>query len=168
MLFRSKKEFAALLGPDYSIKDRYEQQESYFTIMRIEKWITFLILSFILLIASFNIIGALSMLIIDKKADILTLRNLGADRQLIQQIFLLEGWMISAVGAVAGMLLGTVLTLIQEHWGIIRLGEGFIIDKYPAITQFSDLLLVFVTVLIMGFLAAVYPVRYIKINPNSD
>lgn len=167
-LKRTKKEFAALLGPDYSIKDRYEQQESYFTIMRIEKWITFLILSFILLIASFNIIGALSMLIIDKKADILTLRNLGADRQLIQQIFLLEGWMISAVGAVAGMLLGTVLTLIQEHWGIIRLGEGFIIDKYPAITQFSDLLLVFVTVLIMGFLAAVYPVRYIKINPNSD
>jgi lipoprotein-releasing system permease protein len=164
---RAKKEFGALLGPEFALKDRFEQQESYFTIMRIEKWITFLILSFILLIASFNIIGALSMLIIDKKGDILTLRNLGADRKLIQQIFLLEGWMISVVGAVTGMLLGTVFSLLQEHFGIIRLGAGYIIDKYPAETQFSDLLIVLITVLIMGFLAALYPVRYIKINSTS-
>lgn len=163
-----KEELAALLGPGYTVKDRFEQQESYFTIMRIEKWITYLILSFILLIASFNIIGALSMLIIDKKADILTLRNLGADRKLIQQIFLFEGWMISAVGAFVGLLLGTVFSLVQEHWGIIRLGQGYIIDKYPAVTQFSDLLIVLVTVLLMGFLAALYPVHYIKTNSPAQ
>ena len=164
----TKKELMAVLGADFTVKDRFEQQESYFSIMRIEKWITFLILSFILLIASFNIIGALSMLIIDKKADILTLRNLGADRALIQQIFLIEGWMISAVGAVAGLLLGTVISLLQQHLGILRLGAGYIIDNYPAVTQFSDLLLVLITVLLMGFLAAWYPVRYIRLENKTD
>lgn len=163
-----KKEIATLLGPAFQVKDRYEQQESYFTIMRIEKWITFLILAFILLIAVFNVIGALSMLIIDKKADIVTLRNLGADRPLIQQIFLLEGWLISAVGALTGLLLGALLSLAQEHLGIIRLGAGYIIDKYPSVTQFSDLILVFSTVLVMGFLAALYPVRYLKINSSES
>lgn len=163
-----KKELTALLGPDFSVKDRFEQQESYFSIMRIEKWITFLILSFILLIASFNIIGALSMLIIDKKADIITLRNLGADRRLIQQIFLFEGWLISAVGAVAGLLLGTLFALLQQHFGIIRLGAGYIIDNYPSVTQFSDLILVLITVLLMGFLAVLYPVRYIRIDNRAD
>ena len=156
-----------MLGPGFQLKDRYEQQESYFTIMRIEKWITFLILSFILLIAVFNVIGALSMLIIDKKADIVTLCNLGADRPLIQQIFLLEGWLISAVGALIGLILGAGLSMLQEHLGIVRLGAGYIIDKYPAATQFSDLILVFSTVLVMGFLAALYPVRYIKINSSA-
>ncbi|MDX9748929.1 MAG: ABC transporter permease [Paludibacter sp.] len=163
-----KDELSAMLGSGFQLRDRYEQQESYFTIMRIEKWITFLILSFILLIAVFNVIGALSMLIIDKKADIVTLRNLGADRPLIQQIFLLEGWLISAVGAVTGLILGAGLSLLQEHLGIIRLGAGYIIDKYPAATQFSDLIIVFSTVLVMGFLAALYPVRYIKINSSAS
>jgi lipoprotein-releasing system permease protein len=167
-LQKTKKELVAIIGQEFQVKDRFEQQESYFAIMRIEKWITFLILSFILLIATFNVIGALSMLIIDKKADIITLRNLGADRQLIQQIFLLEGWMISAVGAVAGMVIGGGLSLLQEHFGIIRLGAGYIIDKYPAVTQFSDLLIVFSTVVVMGFLAALYPVRYIKINSSQQ
>lgn len=164
---KAKKEISTLLGAEYSVKDRFEQQESYFTIMRIEKWITFLILSFILLIASFNIIGALSMLIIDKKLDIQTLSNLGADRRLIQLIFLLEGWMISAVGAFVGIVLGAGLSLIQEHWGIVRLGTGYIIDKYPAVTQFSDLIIVLVTVLTMGFIAVLYPVKYIKIKTTS-
>ena len=163
-----KKELASILGAGFRVSDRYEQQESYFTIMRIEKWITYLILSFILLIASFNIIGALSMLIIDKKTDMLTLRNLGADRKLIQQIFLLEGWMISAVGALVGLVLGTAFSLLQQHLGIIRLGTGYIIDTYPAVTQFSDLLLVLLTVLLMGFLAAIYPVRYIRIENKID
>ena len=167
-LSQVKKELSEVLGAGFRIKDRFEQQESYFSIMRIEKWITFLILSFILLIASFNIIGALSMLIIDKKADIITLRNLGADRRLIQQIFLFEGWLISAVGAVAGLVLGTLFSLLQQHFGIIKLGAGYIIDKYPSVTQFSDLLLVLVTVLLMGFLAVLYPVRYIRIDNKAD
>jgi len=151
-----------ILGEKYQVKNRYEQQESFFKIMLIEKWITYLILCFILLIASFNIIGSLSMLIIDKKADIETLRNLGANNQLIKRIFLFEGWMISAVGALVGIGLGGMLCLLQEHFGFLKLGNGYVVDAYPVVTDFMDMILVFVTVLVMGFLAAYYPVRYIQ------
>jgi len=151
-----------ILGKKYQVKNRYEQQESFFKIMLIEKWITYLILCFILLIASFNIIGSLSMLIIDKKADIETLRNLGANNQLIKRIFLFEGWMISAVGALVGIGLGGMLCLLQEHFGFLKLGSGYVVDAYPVVTNFMDMILVFVTVLVMGFLAAYYPVRYIQ------
>jgi ABC-type lipoprotein release transport system permease subunit len=102
------------------------------------------------------------MLIIDKKEDIITLRNLGADQKLIRQIFLLEGWMISAVGAVVGIIIGTILSFLQEKIGFIKLGPGFIVENYPVVIQFSDILLVFFTVLVMGFFAAWYPVRYIR------
>jgi len=155
------------LGKDYKVKNRYEQQESFFKIMKIEKWITYLILCFILLIASFNIIGSLSMLIIDKKADIETLRNLGADNELIKRIFLFEGWMISGVGALIGIAFGSVLCLLQEHFGLLKLGTGYIVDAYPVVTNILDMFLVFGTVLIMGFLAAYYPVRYLRIKSNS-
>jgi len=157
-----KNDLQKLIGSDFYVKDRYEQQASYFKIMQVEKWITFLILSFILLIASFNIIGSLSMLIIDKKEDILTLRNMGADNRLIKNIFLLEGWFIAAVGAVVGVVVGAILSLLQEKIGFIKLGPGFIIEDYPVLIQFSDVLLVLITVLVLGFLAALYPVRYIK------
>lgn len=158
---KSQKVIQQLLGKDYLVKNRYEQQESYFNIMKVEKWITFLILSFILLIASFNIIGSLSMLIIDKKDDIATLRSLGADDRLVKQIFLLEGWMISFVGTGVGVVVGTIISLLQEKVGFIKLGTGFIVENYPAVTQFSDIILVFFTVLLIGFFAAWYPVRYI-------
>lgn len=151
-----------ILGEKYQIKNRYEQQESFFKIMLIEKWITYLILCFILLIASFNIIGSLSMLIIDKKADIETLRSLGANNQLIKRIFLFEGWLISAVGALVGIGLGGILCLLQEHFGFLKLGAGYVVDAYPVVANFTDMILVFVTVLAMGFLAAYYPVRYIQ------
>lgn len=156
------------LGNKYQVENRYEQQESFFKIMKIEKWITYLILCFILLIASFNIIGSLSMLIIDKKEDILTLRNLGANNQMIKRIFLFEGWMISGVGAVIGIGLGAVFCLLQEHLGLIRLGSGYVVDAYPVVTRFSDISLVFITVLFMGFLAAYYPVRYIRVKLNVN
>jgi lipoprotein-releasing system permease protein len=156
-----------ILGNRFEVKNRYEQQESYFNIMRIEKWITFLILAFILLIASFNIIGSLSMLIIDKKNDIITLRNLGADTQLIRLIFLIEGWMISVTGALVGIISGTGIVFIQEKIGIFKLGPGYIVENYPVVTQFSDVILVFSTVLVMGFLSAWYPSRYIKIQNNT-
>lgn len=158
---QAQKEIKQLLGTDFLVKNRYEQQESYYKIMKVEKWITFLILSFILLIASFNIIGSLSMLIIDKKADIITLRSLGADSRLIKQIFLLEGWMISFVGAGIGVVIGAIISLLQEKVGFLKLGTGFIVDNYPAVTQFSDIMLVFITVVAIGFLAAWYPVKYI-------
>jgi len=157
-----QSEIAKLLGDKYKVKNRIEQQESFFNIMKIEKWITFLILSFILLIASFNIIGSLSMLIIDKKNDIRTLESLGANKKAIRRIFLLEGWLISFVGALAGVGIGTLLCLIQEKIGFIKLGPGFVVEAYPVATNITDILLVFSTVLVMGFVAAWYPVRYIK------
>lgn len=157
-----QQQIKAKLGDRFQVKNRYEQQESFFKIMQIEKWITYLILCFILLIASFNIIGSLSMLIIDKKADIATMRNLGCNNQMIKRIFLFEGWMISAVGAVVGISLGTLLCLLQEHVGFLKLGSGYVVEAYPVVTNLTDSMLVLVTVLIMGFLAAYYPVRYIS------
>ncbi len=163
-----QKQIKTLLGEKFQVKNRYEQQESFFKIMKIEKWITYLILCFILLIASFNIIGSLSMLIIDKKADIQTLRNLGADNQLIKRIFLFEGWLISGVGAMVGIGLGALLCLLQQYFGLLRLGTGYVVDAYPVVTNVIDILLVFGTVLIMGFLAAYYPVRYIRTKENLN
>lgn len=160
-----QKQLQAIVGSDFVVKNRYEQQESFFKIMQVEKWITFLILSFILLIASFNIIGSLSMLIIDKQADIKTLRSLGASTTQIKSIFLLEGWMISALGAMFGILLGTVISLVQQHFGVLRMGSGYVVDAYPVVLVPSDILYVFITVVVMGYLAAYYPVRYI--NPEK-
>lgn len=157
-----KKDISGIIGSKYQVKDRFEQQESFFKIVKLEKWIAFLILCFILLIASFNIIGSLSMLIIDKKQDIQTLRSLGADNSLIKRIFLFEGWLISVVGAIIGLVAGVGICLIQEHYGIVKLGSGYIVDAYPVITNTVDALVIFVTVLIMGFMAAWYPVRYIR------
>ena len=161
-----QQQIKKLLGNKFQVKNRYEQQENFFKIMKIEKWITYLILCFILLIASFNIIGSLSMLIIVKKADIETLRNLGANNLLIKRIFLFEGWMISGVGALVGIGLGAVLCLLQERFGLLKLGTGYVVEAYPVVTNLPDIALVFVTVLIMGFLAAYYPVRYIRTKPN--
>jgi len=163
-----QKQIQTLLGDGFQVENRYQQQESFFKIMKIEKWITYLILCFILLIASFNIIGSLSMLIIDKKSDIETLRSLGANNQLIKRIFLFEGWMISGVGALVGIGLGGFLCLIQQYFGLLKLGTGYVVDAYPVVTKSIDMLLVFVTVLLMGFLAAYYPVRYIRTHNNLN
>ena len=163
-----QKEIKKILGSKFKIQNRYEQQESFFKIMKIEKWITYLILSFILLIATFNIIGSLSMLIIDKKEDIQTLRNMGAADRLIKRIFLIEGWMISVVGALTGIGIGTAICLLQQHYGFLKLGEGYVVDAYPVVTRMIDIVIVFFTVVLMGFLAALYPVKYIntKIEPD--
>jgi ABC-type lipoprotein release transport system permease subunit len=163
-----QKKINAIAGDEFTVKDRYEQQESFFSIMQIEKWISYLILSFILLIASFNIIGSLSMLIIDKKADIATLSGLGADEKMIQTIFLFEGWMISLVGAISGIIIGTAISLIQQHFQLLKLGQGYLIDAYPVVTSFTDITIVFITVLMMGFLAAWYPIRYIKTGKPGE
>lgn len=163
-----QNEIKNILGKKFKVQNRYEQQESFFKIMKIEKWITYLILCFILLIAVFNIIGSLSMLIIDKRDDILTLRNLGADNLLIKRIFVFEGWFISAVGAVAGIILGTAICLLQEHLGLLKMGEGYVVDAYPVATHFFDILLVLATVLIMGLFASLYPVKYINSLKEPD
>ncbi|MBP1663640.1 MAG: hypothetical protein H6Q19_780 [Bacteroidetes bacterium] len=163
-----QNEIKNILGKKFKVQNRYEQQESFFKIMKIEKWITYLILCFILLIAVFNIIGSLSMLIIDKRDDIQTLRNLGADNLLIKRIFIFEGWLISAVGAVAGIILGTAICLLQEHLGLLKMGEGYVVDAYPVVTHFLDILLVLATVLIMGLFASLYPVKYINSLKEPD
>lgn len=158
------QEIQSLMGEDYHVKNREQQNEMFYRVMRSEKWAIFLILTFILIIASFNIIGSLSMLIIDKKKDILTLRNMGAGNRLIKRIFLVEGWLISIVGSLTGLFLGTVISWIQQHFGVIKLTQSgsFIIDAYPVQVEALDICLIWVTVLIIGLIAARYPVQQIS------
>lgn len=161
-----KKNIQKQLGSEFKVQDRYEQQSDTFRIMEVEKLISYIFLTFILLIACFNVIGSLSMLIIDKRTDVVTLRNLGADNTLISRIFLFEGCLISLLGAVIGIVLGLVLCLIQQEFGLISLGgagEGsFIIDAYPVSVHLWDVALVFITVWVIGFLSVWYPVRYLS------
>lgn len=158
-----KAEMQRIAGDRFLVRDRYEQQDDTFRIMKIEKLIAYIFLTFILMIACFNIIGSLSMLIIDKKADVVTLRNLGASDRQITRIFLFEGRMISVIGAVIGIAFGLLLCWIQQQYGLVRLGstEGsFIVDAYPVSVHPWDVVLIFITVLLIGFLAVWYPVRY--------
>ena len=159
-----QNQIQTILGNGFLVKDRYQQQEDSFKMVSIEKWVTFLMLCFIMLIAIFNVTGSLSMLIVEKQADVLTLRNMGADNRLISRIFLFEGWLISIVGGIAGIILGVVICLGQQHFGWLKLGTGanFAVDAYPVIVSFSDLLFVLFTALITGFLAVLYPVRYLS------
>lgn len=157
-----KKTIRRMLGDSYMVQDRYEQQEDAFRMMQVEKAITFLILCFILVIALFNLAGSLSMLMNEKQDDVRTLRNMGADENLVKRIFLFEGWMISGFGALIGICLGLVLCFLQIRFGLIRLGQAagtFIIDAYPVHVVFSDIVIILVTVLTIGFLSSWYPVR---------
>jgi len=153
-----------ILGNDYLVKDRYQQQEDTFRMVSIEKWVTFLILCFIVLIAIFNITGSLSMLILEKQSDVLTLRNMGADNRLISRIFLLEGWLISAFGGGVGIIFGIFFSVGQQYYGWLKLGTGenFAVDAYPVIVLFGDLLFIMFTVMISGLLAVYYTVRYLS------
>lgn len=160
---RVKAQIQEMTGTRFVVRDRYEQQEDTFRIMKVEKLMAYIFLTFILVIACFNIIGSLSMLMIDKRNDVVTLRNLGAsDRQIIR-IFLFEGRMISAIGAVIGIAIGLLLCLLQQQFGLIGLGstEGsFVVDAYPVSVHPWDIVVVFFTVLAVGFLSVWYPVHY--------
>jgi len=158
-----KAQMQELAGGKFYVRDRYEQQEDTFRIMKIEKLIAYIFLTFILVIACFNIIGSLSMLIIDKRNEVITLRNLGASDQQISRVFLFEGRLISVIGAVLGIAIGLLLCWLQQQYGIVRLGESegsFIVNAYPVSVHPWDVVLVFVTVIAVGFLAVWYPVRY--------
>ncbi|WP_270212176.1 FtsX-like permease family protein [Phocaeicola coprocola] len=159
-----KKHIQDLLGDDFLVQDRYEQQADTYRIMEIEKLISYLFLTFILMIACFNVIGSLSMLIIDKRDDVVTLRNLGASDRQIVRIFLFEGRMISFFGAFAGVVLGLLLCWLQQEYGLIALGSSgsFVVDAYPVSVHVSDVLLIFITVLLIGFLSVWYPVRFLS------
>lgn len=158
-----KKRMQAIAGGKYKVEDRYEQQADTFRIMKIEKFIAYIFLSFILVVACFNIIGSLSMLMIDKKDDVVALRNLGANDKQIIRIFLFEGRMISVLGAIIGIIIGLLLCWLQQTFGLVSLGQSsgsFVVDAYPVSVHPTDIILVFITVLLVGFVAVWYPVRY--------
>ena len=160
-----KRKLEKHLGERFRVFDRYEQQADTFRIMKIEKFISYLFLTFILMIACFNVIGSLSMLIIDKRDDVVTLRNLGANDRQIVRIFLFEGRLISVFGAIAGIALGLLLCFLQQRFGLISLGGGngsFVVDAYPVSVHATDIILVFITVITVGFLSVWYPVRYLS------
>ena len=158
-----KAEMRKIAGSKYRVLDRLEQQADTFKIMKIEKFIAYIFLTFILAVSCFNIIGSLSMLIIDKKNDVVTLRNMGATDRLITRIFLFEGRMISVIGAVVGILLGLLLCWLQQTYGLVALGQSsgsFVVDAYPVSVHPEDIVIVFVTVVAVGFASVWYPVRY--------
>ena len=159
-----QKEIKTILGPGFHVKNKFEQHDLIFKTMKSEKWAAYLILLFILIIASFNILGSLSMLIIDKKDDILILRSMGASSKLIRRIFLFEGWLISILGAVLGTLLGVFICWLQIKFELITLpGNGsFVISAYPVNLVFFDILLILSAVIIIGFIASWYPIKYIS------
>ena len=160
---RVKGKMEQLAQGQFYVRDRFEQQDDTFRIMKVEKLIAYFFLTFILVVACFNIIGSLSMLIIDKRDDVTTLRNLGATDRQITRIFLFEGRLISAVGAVIGLAVGLLLCWLQQQFGLVALGGtsgSFVVNAYPVSVHPTDVILVFVTVLVVGFLAVWYPVRY--------
>ena len=158
-----KKSVSAIIGADYSVKNQQEQQETLYKIMRSEKWAVYVILTFILILATFNVVGSLSMLMIDKRKDTEILKAMGADNRLIQRIFLNEGLLISVAGGVIGLLLGIVLVLLQQQFGFIKFGTGggnYVVDAYPVLLKLKDVLLIFATILVVGCTSALLTVRH--------
>ena len=163
---KAEEEIANLVGERFNVLNKEEQHEDFYKMMKVEKWITFLILIFILMIAVFNVIGSLTMLIIEKEKDITTLRNLGANNQTIKQIFLLEGWLITIVGTAIGVVVGVTLFLLQQYFGFIKLSDSakesaFIVNAYPVCVNIWDILLIIVTILFIGLFVAWIPTKYI-------
>lgn len=162
-LDKVKGEIKDVVGDRYQVLDRYEQQADTFRIMEVEKFIAYIFLTFILIVASFNIIGSISMLIIDKKDDVRTLRHLGANDKQVSRIFLFEGRITSILGAVCGILLGLLLCWLQQEFGLVALGKSsgtFVVDAYPVSVHPSDVVIVFLTVVVVSYIAVWYPVRY--------
>jgi lipoprotein-releasing system permease protein len=161
-----KSEVQKILGDRFVVQDQYEQHEFIYKVTRSEKWIAFLILSFILIIASFNLLGSLTMIIIDKKEDITILESMGAGKKLIRQIFLFEGWMVSFSGALGGLMLGIGLVWAQTRFELLKFPSdgSFALSAYPVELIFTDVLATFLIVLLIGFFAAWYPVRSLSDN----
>jgi ABC-type Zn uptake system ZnuABC Zn-binding protein ZnuA/ABC-type lipoprotein release transport system permease subunit len=159
-----KGKIKSILGSNFWVKDRYEQQEASFKMMQMEKWVTYLMLCFLLALALFNLIGSISILMIEKKEDIGKLQSMGADNKFTNRIFLFEGWMITIIGAMIGMVVGLALCWAQEYFGLIKLGHtagAFIVDAYPVKIKISDIIIILLTVISVGFLTALYPVHFL-------
>jgi ABC-type lipoprotein release transport system permease subunit len=160
-----KREMRRILGDDFLVEDLFEQQRESFRMLQIEKWVAFLILAFILLIAVFNVVGSLSMLILEKRGDIKSLQQMGASDRLVSRVFLYEGWLITFIGIVAGIVLGLVLCLLQQYFGLLRLSDvpgAYIIDAYPVVVKVTDIVVVFAVVSLIGLLTVLYPVNGLK------
>ena len=158
-----KKSVASIIGSDYSVKNQQEQQETLYKIMRSEKWAVYVILTFILILATFNVVGSLSMLMIDKRKDTEILKAMGADNSLIQRIFMNEGLLISVAGGIIGLLLGIILVLLQQQFGFVKFGTGggnYVVDAYPVLLKMKDVLLIFATILVVGCTSAFLTVRH--------
>jgi lipoprotein-releasing system permease protein len=160
-----QKKIKEIFGKGFLVQNNYEQQEMFYKVMKSERLAIFLILTLILIIASFNIIGSLTMLIIEKERDIEILKSLGADNNLIRNIFIFEGWLISIIGAIAGIFMGFIICWLQQTFGFVKLqSESLIMDAYPVVLKLKDFIIVPVTVLIIGYWAAWYPVRFLTKN----
>lgn len=158
---RVQKEVKALLGDSFVVKNQQEQLATLYKIMRSEKWAVYVILTFILVLATFNVVGSLSMLMIEKRKDTETLKALGADKRLIQRIFLNEGLLIAVAGGIIGLLLGIVLVLLQQRFGFVKFGTGgnYVVDAYPVWLKLKDVLLIFITIVVVGGSSAYFTVR---------
>ena len=157
-----KKSVASIIGDDFTVKNQQEQQETLYRIMRSEKWAVYVILTFILILATFNVVGSLSMLMIDKRKDTEILKAIGADNRLIQRIFMNEGLLISVVGGIIGLLLGIILVLLQQQFGFVKFGTGgnYVVDAYPVLLKLKDVLLIFATILVVSCTSAFLTVRH--------
>ena len=157
-----KKEVKSIVGEEFTVKNQQEQQETLYRIMRSEKWAVYVILTFILILATFNVVGSLSMLIIDKRKDTEILKSMGADNRLIQKVFLNEGLLISVAGGIIGLLLGILLVLLQQQFGFVKFGTGgnYVVDAYPVLLKIKDVLLIFATIMLVGCTSAFLTVRH--------
>ena len=165
-----KKEVKAMIGEDFAVKNQQEQQETLYKIMRSEKWAVYVILTFILILATFNVVGSLSMLMIDKRKDTEILKSMGADKRLIQKIFMNEGLLISVAGGIIGLLLGIILVLLQQQFGFVKFGTGgnYVVDAYPVLLKLKDVLLIFATILVVGCTSAFLTVRHAMRKENTS
>lgn len=162
---RVSQTIAKIIGTDYLVEDRFEQQKESYRMLQIEKWVTFFILSFILIIAAFNVVGPLSILIIEKKNDIKILKSMGAADEIIARIFLFEGWLISFSGIIVGLVLGVGISYLQQHYGLLKLGDtpgAYLVDAYPVIVKGTDVLLTFLIVCVICVSAIIYPIHNLK------
>ena len=159
---RVKKEVKAMIEESFTVKNQQEQQETLYRIMRSEKWAVYVILTFILILATFNVVGSLSMLMIDKRKDTEILKSMGADNRLIQKIFMNEGLLISVAGGIIGLLLGIILVLLQQQFGFVKFGTGgnYVVEAYPVLLKLKDVLLIFATILAVGCTSAFLTVRH--------
>lgn len=165
-----KKEVKAVLGEEFAVKDQQEQQETLYRVMRSEKWAVYVILTFILILATFNVVGSLSMLMIDKRKDTEILKAMGADNRLIKKIFMNEGMLIAVAGGIIGLLLGIIVVLLQQEFGFVKFGTGgnYVVDAYPVQLKLKEVLLTFATILVVGGTSAYLTVRHAMRQRQSD